>query len=511
MNLEKNAPPCIVFRLGNAHAGQRTDFHARDAAGRENLRTITLNTSSGEHLLSNWTRPCLEPGFRPAILANRSFRAEVRASGRAVPVKLAVSAPDGQTLTVATVVYGSPTESEAAANLRHAERLVKTLLWIGGGSRIVVAGSDELAKGLASIYSPDGERAFDHASMSRIYETPLTVVPVPFEKAPETAEPLNGLGRHSEGCRIGFDLGASDRKCAAVMDGELVFSEEIPWNPSAVADPAWHRAEINDSIRRAAAHLPRIDAIGGSAAGVYIRNRVRLASLFRSVPAGKFDREAAPIFDLIRDDWHGVPFAVVNDGEAAALAASVQLKLNGVLGLSFGSSMAGGYVNSSGFITGRLNELAFVPVDFSPSAPRDEWSGDFGCGVNYFSQQGVARLAAAAGLTFQEGLPLPELLVRVQAMAAEGGESALNVFRSIGTAFGYAVAGFCEYYPGLRAVVIMGRVTSGTGGDLIRTEANRVLAETFPELDVRVSVPDDSLRRHGQAIAAASLAPLNKP
>ena len=465
------------------------------------------NTPSDKHDRNSGAAPRPASGFRPAVLANRSFRAAVRASGRALPLKLAAVAPDGQAISVGTVIYGSPSRAEAEANLAHAERLVKTLLWIGGGSRIVVAGSDELADALRTIYAPGGARAFDAASMGRIYETPLAVGSVPYGEAPETAEPLNGLGRHFDGCRVGFDLGASDRKCAAVMDGKLVFSEEIPWNPSAEADPAWHRAEINDSIRRAAAHLPRIDAIGGSAAGVYIRNRVRLASLFRSVPEEKFDREAAPIFERIRDDWGGVPFAVVNDGEAAALAASVQLGQNGVLGVSFGSSMAGGYVNSAGFITGRLNELAFVPVDFSPSAPVDEWSGDRGCGVNYFSQQGVARLAGAAGMTFPPGMPLPELLVRVQEMASAGEESALNIFRRIGTAFGYAVAGFREYYPGLRAVVVMGRVTSGVGGDLICGEANRVLGAEFPELDVRISVPDDSLRRHGQAIAAATLAP----
>ena len=464
--------------------------------------------TSDKPITNSTPMPCLEPGFRPAVLEFRAFRAEVRASDRAVPVKLAVVTPDGQTVSAETVVFGSPSNVESDANLRHAERLVKMLLWIGGGSRIVVAGSDELAKGLAAIYAPGGARAFDAACMGRIYESPLTVNSVPYDDAPEAAEPLNGLGRHSGGCRIGFDLGASDRKCAAVIDGELVFSEEVPWNPSAVADPAWHRAEIDDSIRRAAAHLPRIDAIGGSAAGVYIKNRVRLASLFRSVPAERFEQEAAPIFERIREDWGGVPFAVVNDGEAAALAASIQLGRNGVLGVSFGSSMAGGYVNPAGFITGRLNELAFVPVDFSPSAPVDEWSGDAGCGVNYFSQQGVARLANAAGLAFPAGTPLPELLIRVQELASAGEEPALNIFRSIGTAFGYAVAGFREFYPGLGTVVVMGRVTSGVGGDLICREANRILGEVFPELDVDVAVPDDSLRRHGQAIAAATLAPI---
>ena len=451
-------------------------------------------------------RPCLEPGFRPAVLEHRFFRASVRASGRAVPLKLAVAAPSGQVVTVETVVYGSPDAPEAEANVRHAERLVKSLLWIGGGSRIVVAGPDDVARALAKIYAPDGERAFDFASMTKIYETPLAVESVPYENAPAACEPQNGLGRHFEGCRVGFDLGASDRKCAAVQDGKLVFSEEVVWNPSGQPDPAWHRAGINDSIRRAAAHLPRIDAIGGSAAGVYINNRVRMASLFRSVPADRFEQEAAPVFEFVRDDWKGVPFAVVNDGEAAALAASIQLDRNGILGVSFGSSMAGGYVNGAGCITGRLNELAFVPADYSDSAPLDEWSGDRGCGVNYFSQQGTARLAAAAGLFFPPDMPLPQVLLGIQALAEQGDERALNVFRSIGTAFGYTVAGFREFYPVIETAVIMGRVTSGVGGDVISREANRILSDVFPELETTVAVPDDSMRRHGQAVAAATLA-----
>ena len=450
--------------------------------------------------------PCLEPGFRPLVLERRAFCASVRASGRAMPLKLAVATPSGRTLVFDTVVYGDPDTNEVAANFRHAERIVKSLLWIGGGSRIVVAGSDAVAKQLAEAYSPGGIRAFDYASMTKIYEMPLAVESVAYEDAPAASEPQNGLGRHFDGCRVGFDLGASDRKCAAMQDGKVVFSEEVVWNPSAQPDPAWHRAGINDSIRRAAAHLPRVDAIGGSAAGVYINNRVRMASLFRSVPQDIFEQEAAPVFELVRRDWNGVPFEVVNDGEAAALAASVQLGKNSILGVSFGSSMAGGYVTPAGCITGRLNELAFVPVDGSPSAPRDEWSGDFGCGVNYFSQQGVARLAASAGLSFPADMPLPQVLLEVQALAAQGDERALNIFRSIGTAFGYTVAGFTEFYPAIGTVVIMGRVTSGFGGDLIVREANRILAEVFPELETTVSAPDDSMRRHGQAVAAATLA-----
>src|SRR5947199_221054 len=140
------------------------------------------------------------------------------------------------------------------------------------------------------------------------------------------------LGRHLEGCRIGFDLGASDRKCAAVIDGKVVFSDEVPWNPSAQADPQYHFDGIDDSLRRAATHLPRVDAIGGSAAGVYVDNEVRIGSLYRTVPRDQFDTRIRRLFFDLQAAWNGVPFEVVNDGEVTALAGSMALGDNAVLG-----------------------------------------------------------------------------------------------------------------------------------------------------------------------------------
>ena len=81
-----------------------------------------------------------------------------------------------------------------------------------------------------------------------------------------------------------------------------------------------------DSIKRAASHMPRLDAVGGSAAGVYINNRVRVGSLYRGIPKDKFERIASMFF-RIREEL-GVPMEVVNDGEVTALAGSMSLKDN---------------------------------------------------------------------------------------------------------------------------------------------------------------------------------------
>lgn len=73
--------------------------------------------------------------------------------------------------------------------------------------------------------------------MSTVYERPFEVVLVGAgELPPERDNPLV-LGGHLDGCRLGFDLGASDFKVAALQDGRVVFSQEIPWNPQQQADP----------------------------------------------------------------------------------------------------------------------------------------------------------------------------------------------------------------------------------------------------------------------------------
>jgi predicted NBD/HSP70 family sugar kinase len=247
-----------------------------------------------------------------------------------------------------------------------------------------------------------------------------------------------------------------------------------------------------------------VDAVGGSAAGVYVNNRVRIASLFRAVPRDRFD-EVRDLFLRIRDEM-GVPLEIVNDGDVTALAGSMSLEDNGVLGIALGSSEASGYVTMEGNITGWLNELAFAPVDYSPDAPVHEWSGDRGCGASYFSQQCVFRLAPRAAIEIPVNVTNAEKLEFVQAKLEAGHEGATKIWQSIGCYMGYAVAHYADFYE-LKHVLILGRCTSGKGGQLIVDGANEVLKSEFPELAARISIqlPDEKSRRVGQSIAAASL------
>lgn len=447
--------------------------------------------------------PALDPRFRPAVLANRGFRLAARATGRPALARLALEQGDGSVFHFQTELYPEGTPA-SEGNVRHLERFLKFLLWSRGACRIYVDGPAGVGAQLRRHYQESGTGRFDAQIMGeRIYGKPFEVVVT--GELPPACSRTAPLGRHLEGCRIGFDLGASDRKAAAVRDGEVVFSEEVVWNPVPQSDPQWHFEQIMDSLRRAAAHLPRVDAIGGSSAGVYVNNRVKVASLFRGVPAELFESRVKDLFLEIQRAWN-VPLEIVNDGEVTALAGSMALGENAVLGIALGSSQAVGYVTPEGNITSWLNELAFAPVDVNPEAAVDEWSGDRGCGVQYFSQQCVARLAPLAGIEMEAGLPFPDRLKRVQELMAEGDVRARRIYETIGTYLGYAVAHYADFYE-VRHVLILGRVTSGPGGDLILAGAREVIVNEFPELAARLSfhVPDEKQKRHGQAIAAASL------
>jgi predicted NBD/HSP70 family sugar kinase len=450
-------------------------------------------------------RPVLDPGFLPAVLWNRAYAARVSGTRGSLELGIALVRQDGTTFTHKTRIL-PPNAQNAALNRKYVERLVKFLLWQKGGCTILVKGCDFVARMLKKTYTAKGLRSFDRDLVGRrMFGQPIEVEAVR-GKLPASRETSKPLGRHLDGCRIGFDLGGSDRKCAAVVDGKVVFSDEVVWNPYFEKDPFYHFQGINDTLRRAAAHLPRIDAIGGSAAGVYVNSEPRVGSLYRGIAEPEFDRHIRGLFRALKSWWGGVPFDVVNDGEVTALAGSMSMKANAVLGYSMGTSVAAGYVTPEGNITSWLNELAFVPIDYRDDAPADEWSGDIGCGVQYFSQQGVSRLLPAAGIELPAEMPLAERLVEVQRLMAQGDPRARRIYETIGTCYGYAIAHYGEFYD-IESMLVLGRVTSGEGGDVILANARQVLKDEFPALadKVRLRTPDEKDKRHGQAIAAASL------
>ncbi len=450
--------------------------------------------------------PPLDPGFRPMALGMRAFQNEVRASGRSTPLVLGLARGHHAFSVYRTEIF-QPGTGHDADNLRYADRILKFLLWQKGGNRVVVGGPREIADAIANAYAPGGSRAFDAAFMGRVYEMHFTVERAYPDAVPPAREHAAPRGGHLAGNRIGLDLGASDRKVAAVRDGDPIHTEEIVWQPRDQQDPQWHLDQIMSALKSAGSKLPTVDAIGVSTAGVVIANRMMVASLFRGVPDDLFNSRVKGIWHEVQKNWNGIPLEVANDGDVTALAGSMSLNDGAVLGIAMGSSLAAGYVTGDRLLTDWLSELAFAPVDLREDAPADEWSGDLGVGVQYFSQVGAGRLAAQAGIPLTATATPAEKLKEIQALHEKGDAKAAQVFESVGCCFGYAIAQYAAFYD-IRHVLALGRVTSSKGGPVIVEKAKQVLNDEFPELaaKIKIHMPEGEIeRRHGQAVAAASL------
>lgn len=444
-------------------------------------------------------RPVLDKGFVPLAKFSQAYLKTARQ-----PFAIAIERPDNQVAVYDTCIHG--TKEMEIVDQFYVERLVKTLLWMKGGFRLSICGNHSIYESIKKTYADNGVRAFDSGFMASVYDRPFEVCYSSYVDKPAAQETSQPLGRHFDGFRIGFDAGGSDRKVSAVVDGIPVFSEEVIWHPKIQANPEYHFNEIVAALRSAAAHMPRVDAIGISSAGIYINNRTMVASLFLKVPQELFDQKVKDIYIRAAESVADVPVVVCNDGDVSALAGSIALNRNSVLGIAMGTSEAVGFVNSHGHITGWLNELAFAPVDLQRNAAMDEWSGDVGCGVKYFSQDAVIRLAPLAGIAFKEDSTPAEKLAYVQKIISNGSSTANSIFDTIGAYLGHTLAWYNHLYA-CKSVLLLGRVMSGKGGERILQKANYVLYNEYPEIanEMEVALPDENVRRVGQSIAAASL------
>ena len=362
------------------------------------------------------------------------------------------------------------------------ERLVKFILWSAGGWKLWLAGPDEIVKPLVKAYTKKGARAFDYDFFTSLYGRPVEVAVVPLRKMPAMHEREVVVKNNVNGNRIGFDLGASDFKISALKRGKVVFSEEFPWDPRPQTDPEY-------------------------SAGTFVGKKLGVASLIRGVKEknpSKYEL-AQNIFARVEEEWQ-CPFEVFNDGDVTALAGAIATGRHGVLGVAMGSSEAVGYINPKGALTGRISELAFAPVDINPNAPCDEWSGDAGVGSMYFSQQAVNYLACQYGFKFPAKMKLPERLKVVQAAMEKRDEKALKIYLMIGRYLANATAWYREFYD-FQNLMVLGRVTSGFGGEILLNTARMGLQALDPALaeEIDIFMPDEKTRRLGQSVAAAQI------
>ncbi|MBQ3115717.1 MAG: ROK family protein [Clostridia bacterium] len=449
--------------------------------------------------------PKFDNNFNPISMQLRDFREKVTHSESKI-LSLCVERNDGYNYIKHIDIFAKKDKFDV--NYKMVERIVKSMLWIAGGYKIFIKGDKDIFEKLKQEYSLGGKRAFDVDFMQTVYEKPFEVIYCEGEEFPTDKPCQVKIGGHLNGCRIGFDAGGSDRKVSAVIDGEVVYSEEVIWHPKKQEDYNYHYAEILTAMKTAASKMPRVDAIGVSSAGVYVNNKIMVASLFMKVPKEDHKEHVQPMYLNVAKEI-GAPIEVANDGDVTALAGALDLKDTCVLGIAMGTSEAVGYINDKGLLNGWLSEVAFVPVDFNENAMVDEWSGDYGCGVKYFSQDGVIKLAESAGYKFKEGSTPAEKLVAIQDLMKEDSPLARQIYQDIGVYLGYCIPYYAEFYD-IKHLLLLGRVTSGKGGDIIIEKAKQVLKEEFPEFsNINLTMPNEWMKRVGQSIAAASLVDIN--
>lgn len=453
--------------------------------------------------------PLLEPEFKPAIIELNKFKDDVKKYGKANHLTICVERNAGYIYRFDLDVFPDGVDDER--NFFIVERIIKSILWVVGGFKIYLSGSDIIYNKIRNAYTDKGLRDFDYHFMSGVYERPFEVVKCDENNLPAVKESSVPAGGHLKGNRIGFDAGGSDRKVSAVVDGKVIYSEEVVWFPKINEDPQYHYDGIYTAMKTAASKMGgKIDAIGVSSAGVYVDNKIMVASLFVKVPKDKFDAKVKTMYidiakQLEKEVGHKIPLEVANDGDVTALAGALDLKDTNVLGIAMGTSEAVGYVDDKGNLTGWLNELAFVPVDFNKDAMVDEWSLDFGVGCKYFSQDAVIKLAPRAGIELDPNLSPAEKLKVVQKLNENDDPRAQKIFETIGTYLAYAIAYYSVFYR-IKHILLLGRVTSGKGGNIILEKAKAVLKDEFPMYaHINITMPDEESRRVGQSIAAASL------
>jgi len=441
--------------------------------------------------------PALDKNFIPFGVWAKAYLKEASR-----PFKIAVERENGLVSVFETKLRGA---EFAEANARFVERFVKMLLWSVGGWKVSLCGDDAIAKRMQNEYRMGGKREFDVQFMQDVYERPFEIVICDESHFPQAHEQTKKAGGHTNGCRIGFDAGGSDRKVSAVIDGETVYSEEVVWHPKTSEDPQYQYDGIVAAFKTAASKLPRVDGIGVSSAGVFIGNAPMVSSIFIKVPRSRRE-EIKTIYDRAAKELGDIPIVVANDGDVSALAGAMSLHEGAVMGLAMGTSEAVGYVNRESNLLGWFSELAFAPADLNEHAMRDEWSGDIGVGCKYFSQDAVSKLAPAAGIALSESLTPAEKLKEVQKLAEQGLPYALEIFKSIGVYLAHTLFLYARFYD-IRNLIVLGRVASGVGGERIVSECQRVLKEEYPALaqKLRVMLPDENFRRVGQSMAAASL------
>lgn len=398
------------------------------------------------------------------------------------------------------IVYPYTTRLPLAEEERYPylRALTQLLLWMVGGDSLSWIGEEDEFHRFVSQAEQDLELIPTIREMGHIFGHPFafrteTIV------AKAKALRIGASGSFS-GCRIGIDLGGSDRKVTAVEDGKVVFSEETLWLPKEQTNWLYHYNGILDSFLKAKQHLPRVDAVGVSTAGVVLNNQFAQAALCFSIPLEVQNKQVRDLFlTMQQKEFPDASLLVANDGDVTAFGGAMLFHKDHLLGLAMGTGEAAGYF-ADGHFNGWILELGKAPFRYDLEAHSHYAVNTRGAGTEYLSQKGILHLAEAAGYLYRG--TLAEQLVALQNDVAKGDPVLEECYREMGVYLADALTLYAHFLP-LQSVLVLGRVTSGKGGDLMIQTANELLQKGPHPIEVFTA--DESFKRLGQSYLAAAL------
>jgi predicted NBD/HSP70 family sugar kinase len=462
----------------------------------------------------------LDPNFSPVVLGKKKYLKYV--SGSPFVVEWALERSDGVARGKLPVFADSHPDVDASVHL--AGVLIQEMIWQRSAFRLLLCGPPGTCGALLRAFSPEGKYAFEVRTMPKVCGlTKAFEVRMVFSAAelPPPRDTPQRCGSDASGCRLAFDLGKSDIKTVAVQDNQVLHSKETEWdvtNP----DPQYHWEMILSALQDTAQHLPRIDAIGGSATGTLSGdNGATWCDIFPNVPPEVYKEKVVPIFRNLAKKFGDVPLKVINDGEVTALAGKMMVNQGNLFGISMGSSEGGGYCDEEGRLLGWINEMCYIQLDLNPEAVTDPWTkGHTGISHMYLGQRGATKLVEKGGVDVPEELRPDhsnmntmkheghaKCLKLIQAAMKDPAKEpqARKIYETVGVYLGYGLAQYSEHYK-IENALILGRVSSGAGGDVLIAKAKEVLAVEFPDIPpIKFHFADEHFKRVGQCIAAAAL------
>lgn len=384
-------------------------------------------------------------------------------------------------------------------NYFYTKKILLTLLWLIGGDTILFRGDSYFIRTFIRKASKDEEIKTSFFEMEEIFNCKMTMKET--NGIDSNYFPVSKVQGDFEGCRIGLDLGGSDRKVTALIDGNVVYSEETLWFPKNMPDWHYHYQGILDSLSKAKEKLPRVDSIGISTAGIIIEDRIVHPALFYSVP--KEEKRTIVrdlIINLMKEHFPNIPYHVFNDGDVSAFGGAMEFEKNSILGIAMGTSLASGYCFDKNCLNGCINELGKIPIDYSANASMHYLMKIKGAGSEYLSQKGVIRLCRKGGLQFDG--PLALQLVSIQKEAEKDNPIVIKAYEDMGYYLGSSLALYHKFIQ-FDSVLLLGRVMSKKGGDILLSKAREFLKDIG--LNIEVFTSDENFRRLGQSYIAASM------